>query len=564
MANLSPKSQVFVWLKKKDSQLFETCNHFLKYTPTTRDVSPFLQFVDIKEPNTGYIMKKQAIGFAVKSVIVAAALSMPPHTAAQDLAPTQINWSERATNDIRAAHKLMLDNHPGSVNEADQTFLAMAENALTGSLELAKQADSAPKWKYSLKSYAAQFRDGHFSIEAEDEESSPRPLWPGFVVAWRNDKVVIHHSDDPTNFPVGAEIVSCDGRAIKECIHDHVFGFQGNPEIEGSWTVVTPLLMFDDGNPFVEAPKQVELRLAESKTAQKLLTWKEISSDVDWYERWNRAMDGPKYPTSIEHLPNDIWWIRLPDFQPNETEQARFDNVVETIKKNLDSIRACNAIVFDLRRNNGGNSRFPLQISELIWGEEYSSWRESQTGNKTTFVEWRASQANIEMLTSYIPILKKQGWTEGQLKDFDQLIEGMSNAAAAGNDLYRQPEEAADSETQNAPTRTANPVKASIFVVVTGRSASASLDAVDIINKFENVALVGSTTSSDSNYMDICRHPLPSGKATLYCPMKVYRNRSRESGFVYQPDFKYEHLDWSDATFKPWLESVIDKQLNDK
>ncbi len=509
-------------------------------------------------------MKNQTNVLVVNSLIIAATLIYPSFAAAQDKAANQINWSERAMNDIRAAHKLMLENHPGSVNKADPTFLPMAENALTESLELAKQADSAPKWKYSLKSYAAHFRDGHFSIEAEDEEESQKPRWPGFVVAWRNNQVVIHHSEDRTNFPVGAEIVSCDGKAMKKCIHDNVFRFHGNPEIEGSWTVVTPLLMFDDGNPFVEAPKEIELRLKKSETAKKLLSWKEITSEDDWYGRWNKAMDGPKYPTSIENLPNDVWWIRLPDFKPDEAEQKRFDGLVETIKNNLNSIRASQAIVIDLRRNNGGNSRFPLQISELIWGEDYSKWRESQVGSKTTFVEWRASEANIAMLTSYIPILKKQGWTEEQLKDFDQLIDGMSTAAAAGNELYRLPDEPVNSETQDIPTRIANPVKASIFVIVTGRSASARLNAVDIIKKFDNVTLVGSTTSSDSNYMDICSHQLPSGKATLYCPMKVYRNRTRKSGFVYQPDIKYNRVDWSDETFKPWLLSVVKKQLNDK
>jgi len=508
-------------------------------------------------------MKIQTSGPVINSVIIAVVMSFPTLATAQDLAPTRINWIERASNDIRAAHKLMLENHPGTVNKADPKFLETAERALSESLELAKQADSAPKWKYSLMSYAAQFRDGHFSIEADDKGESPKPRWPGFVVAWRNNKVVIHHSEDRTNFPVGAEVVSCDGKAVKECIHDHVFRFHGNPEIEGSWTVVTPLLMFDDGNPFVKAPKKIELRLTDSETAKKLLSWKVLTPEDDWYERWNRAMDGPKYPTSIENLPKDVWWIRLPDFKPNETEQKRFDVLVATIKKNLDSIRASQAIVIDLRRNNGGNSLFPLEISKLIWGEDHFKWRDSKTGSKKTFVEWRASKANIAMLKSYIPILEKQGWTEDQLNDIHQLIEGMSTAAAAGNDLYRQPDEPADSESQDSPTRIANPVKASIFVVVTGRSASASLNAVDIIKKFDNVTLVGSTTSSDSNYMDICSHPLPSGMATLYCPMKVYRNRTRKSGFVYRPDVKYDLVDWSDATFKPWLLSVIEKKLGD-
>lgn len=500
-------------------------------------------------------MKYSADWFSGPRTILLVAFSAPALAGVQDQGGNEIDWPERTAGDIQAAHQHMLANHPGPVDPEEPGFLGRAERALNRSLELAEQAESALTWKYALRSYAAQFRDGHFAIEANDQEQGPKPRWPGFVVAWREGKVWIHSSLDESRFPVGAEVLACDGKTAKACIEDSLFPFHGDPRVAGSWAVETPVLMFDDGNPFVSPVKEVELRLPGGKTVREELAWEEIADVDDWYERRNQAVDGPRYPISIDELPGKVWWIRLSDFQPDEAGQARMNKVMGRIEADIESIRTSKAIILDLRRNNGGSSYYPSELSKLLWGPEHTEWADSQSREQATYVEWRASHDNIATMEAYIPLLEQQGWTEVQMAGVHELIAGLKEAVASGRELFGGPEPPEENEIE--VPEVANPISAAIYVVISGRCASAALDAVDLFRRFENVTLVGATTSADTNYMELRQHELPSGNATLYCPMKVYRNRERASGIVYGPDIEYTGLDWSDRTFQPWLLSVI-------
>ena len=500
---------------------------------------------------------------AAWSLLPIAALASSSVSNAQDPAAT-IDWSARALADIQAAHKHMLENHPGPVNDADPGFLDVAADALAESTKLAKQADSAPKWRYTLMSYSAHFKDGHFGIYTVDIKQSPTPRWPGLILAWRDGKALVHYSTDEAEFPVGAEVLACDGKAVTECLLGNRFRFFGNADIDGSWAQETPMLLHDDGNPFVQAPSKIRLRLADSTTVERALTWKEIEDQNGWRERRMQAVDGPRYPTSIEALANGISWIRLTDFQPDGKGQERFETMMASIRANLDSVRGGKAIVIDLRRNNGGSSFYPLEVAKLVWGEGHVEWRFDQPDQQATYVEWRSSAPNVETMRSYVPMLKEQGWSADQLGEFGQLVDGLAASLAAGDALFRDVDDPSESDATVAAAEVASPVSAPVFVVISGRCASAALDAIDIFKHFDNVTLVGATTSADTNYMEIRQNALPSGNATLYCPMKVYRNRARESNEPYHPDIPYNHVDWSDKTLMPWLLRTIEERLSGK
>ena len=96
-----------------------------------------------------------------------------------------------------------------------------------------------------------------------------------------------------------------------------------------------------------------------------------------------------------------------------------------------------------------------------------------------------------------------------------------------------------------------------MYVFMTGRCASACLDAIDLLTQFENVTLVGMPTAADTDYLELRSETLPSERAIFGFPIKVYRNRPRPSGFYYEPDIPYPSLDLSRAAVESWLVEII-------
>ncbi|MAK65346.1 MAG: hypothetical protein CMF75_11505, partial [Maricaulis sp.] len=68
---------------------------------------------------------------------------------------------------------------------------------------------------------------------------------------------------------------------------------------------------------------------------------------------------------------------------------------------------------------------------------------------------------------------------------------------------------------------------------------------------------VGGETYADSAYMELRQLDLPSGRARLGLPIKVYRGRPRASGETYSPDIAYTGRDLSTPAIEAWLEALV-------
>ena len=57
--------------------------------------------------------------------------------------------------------------------------------------------------------------------------------------------------------------------------------------------------------------------------------------------------------------------------------------------------------------------------------------------------------------------------------------------------------------------------------------------------------------------MEIRRTDLPSGKAMIVIPNKLWSGRPRQSGEIYTPDILVTDLDWSTDTFLDRIEEDL-------
>ena len=86
--------------------------------------------------------------------------------------------------------------------------------------------------------------------------------------------------------------------------------------------------------------------------------------------------------------------------------------------------------------------------------------------------------------------------------------------------------ESDEAETAPPAVSPSNPMRGRVYVFTDYGCASACLDAVDVL-KAVGAVQIGQETSADTVYMEVREAVLPSGRADVRVPVKVYRGRAR-------------------------------------
>jgi hypothetical protein len=115
------------------------------------------------------------------------------------------------------------------------------------------------------------------------------------------------------------------------------------------------------------------------------------------------------------------------------------------------------------------------------------------------------------------------------------VINGIERTLVRNEPLFKEPTHA---HSELIDDHIESPVTAQIVLVTAGACASACLDFIDILRELAPLIHVGHSTNSDTAYLE-CRS-VPSKKALLNFPIKVYRNRLRKPYQKYHPTHTWE------------------------
>ena len=464
------------------------------------------------------------------------------------------DWSALAEQDIEASWQLMLENHPGPVDPENAGFMETARTAHASALGLADKVKDAAGYTYALRSFTAPFRDGHFPMVVDLDDLPQR--WAGLVLAWRNERFIVAHAEEHLAELAGAELVGCDESPASDLMLDRVFRFEpSKPDQPAYWARQAPLLLIDAGNPFAPPPSTCEFALLSGLYMSVDLEWTEMPERFWALSRAARFGERPR--TGMRSWGKGRYWINLPDFAPGEDGQQLLRDLFEQVRSKRAKLRGAEVIVIDVRGNQGGSSAWGDDFVAALWGEAF---RDQQAPPESS-VDWRASPSNLEHLNNLVTMLHEQGREELVNNWLMPVVKGVKNSLAEGRPFYRQTPETRPAQRPAEPA--ANPVGARVLVLTHGQCASACLDFADLLLALGGVTHIGYPTSSDTNYMELRIETLPSGKARLGIPVKVYRNRPRASGAFYDPVIRYDGLDWSDAALEAWVNSVVLSKLSD-
>ena len=421
-------------------------------------------------------------------------------------------WGELAVRDIEAMRTAILENHPGPVDPLNPGFRKWLDEGYEQALAKAREARTFGGYASALEFYGAGFRDGHLNSGVMLE---PYELWwPRFIVRLRNDRYVVAATADEKDAslpPVGAELLDCDGRSARTIVEEDLWPYAQGPKIESAWPTVAAQLLIDRGNPWVPRAKTCRFKVGE-ETKEMPIRYAR-GNDAAIAAAAKRAFV-PLAPLPPVRSVGKGLWVSMPAFQGAD------ERLTELAAK-APEWRNAEFIVFDVRGNTGGNSKWGNQILNGLYGQPFMQYAVMPHFAKQV-VDWRTSKDNIEHVRGFGP------GSAG-------VVAGMEAAAAEGRALWRRP--AVDAEKPPA----AEPLYRGKVVLLTDRRcASACLDFADLVRLLPNATHVGQPTSADSVYMEVRPVDLPSGVGRLGLPVKVYRDRPRGHNEPYVPHVVYE------------------------
>ncbi|MET4682661.1 S41 family peptidase [Brevundimonas faecalis] len=429
-------------------------------------------------------------------------------------------WGQALREDAQAFHDLIANNHPGPIDAANPAFNVSLEAGLALALDRAQTADSYAAWRAALTEYAASFNDGHLGLTQIEDSSEPVVVqWPGFLVGLRSgeagERYEVVYSRDTAAPPVGAVLEDCDGRSAEALGYEMIGREVGRWSLHATRVSHAVWTFVDAGNPYVQRARQCRFDVDGRRTTHTL-TWRPL--DPTDRDAGIATANGERFTASTLIRPwSGGMWLELGDFgaDPRTAGGERLTDMLADAETRVAQLRGAPVLVFDLRGNNGGSSTWLTSLARTIWGADYVDARVIDDAT----VDWRASADNLAKLESYVAQFSSQPETLAYL---NTLIDGMRSAMAEGELLFHEPK-----APSPAPTTTLqNPVAGKIYVLTDFGCSSACLDAVDTLTALGAVQ-VGQETSADTLYNEIRYVPLPSGRATAYVPMKVYRERLR-------------------------------------
>lgn len=441
-------------------------------------------------------------------------------------------WKSLALEDLEAIKELINENHPGIVDDENLYFKTWLKRGYQEAKKSASKASSFDEYYYLTKRFINGFKDGHLYYYMTVERTGLR--WPGFVVAYRGKRFVVHSLSDNPSFQQlpnkGDELVSCDGKNAASLMRGNVFLFSGNEDLPAHWINFAPYLLVDYGNPYFYAPKFCTF----SGGAKVKLDWQDVRSEQVKTMLLNAGF-GPAPEFALREVSPGVHWISMPTFDAGGGHVGALKSYIEKIS----SLKNASAIVFDVRGNNGGSSEWGSQLVGKLYGMDVLSYVEGfQTKDQS--VEYRVSDGNIAHFEKVVPFLATQYGRDAHIvQHFAKVLDGMKASRKSGKKLFKAPE----TDRDGAPRPTSMPkhdVTAKVFLLTDGNCASACLNFADLLLAMPGVVQVGAPTSADTNYMEVRGIDLPSGIARLSVATKVYRNRPRGHNKFYSPKHEWD------------------------
>lgn len=417
-------------------------------------------------------------------------------------------WRELARVDLRAAHVMLLANHPGFAPQAGDAALRHREAlAYRRAVRGLSRVTTLGGYRAALDRYLAAMGDGH--IAAYPLVRPSRLRWPGFLVAARGSRWEVVESAGGALPANGARWLGCDGRTAEAIAAERV-GSVMPWSLPAHRRTNSPFVLVDRGDPFV-APLH-NCRFADASGERRFaMAWREASS-----AQINRAVAAATGLADarfdLRTAPDGALWIGYGEMSD------RVAPVLAAIDAKPELFARAPYVVVDVRGNGGGDSRFADELAKRLFPD-----RPPAAAPPPAEQRWRASPANASAL---------MGWARDDPASAEwltALAREMRLAIKAGRS-FSAPLPPRPWPAPPPQPASGDPRKTRVLVLTDAVCFSSCLVLVDRFRRF-GAAQIGMPTDASTRYVSGRRAPLPSGLSELM----VMQAMNVDSGGFAQP-----------------------------
>jgi hypothetical protein len=462
-----------------------------------------------------------------------------------------------ARQDLQAAHDQLRANHPAAVvgGAASQTFNGWIDAGLAEALAKAGQATSGDSHAYLMRFYAGGFRDSNIAMTPSFEGLSPYfgISWPGFTTGWRDGKYVVTYIKPGvrTAPPLGATLVDCFGKTAEDLAKEKLDRWEGDLTSESGRVLSAPFLLWNRNNPFTSGvPALCNFQVGRGRPREfQLRPMPAVVADLE--AAYRATVYVPQgAPLAIEQV-NGRPWLSVHSF----ADTAGWDAFNAQVLAQASSFR--NGFVLDLRGARGQSYTSTARgygLANRIWTPEFTVSRQPAAGEIT----YRATPGNRQW---YVDTLGRMQADPRFVQESAPVIEqtqaivaAFDAALASGQQTFTLPGRAAVQDTGAA-----NPISGPVIVLVDAGCAGGCLDTLDLLSRLPNVRIAGSTTATDSIFIEPTTSRLPSNYSDLSYGHKAWTSRQRANNTPFTPaaGLVYPGNPVDEAAVRAWVGTLM-------
>jgi hypothetical protein len=478
------------------------------------------------------------VGLALASLASAAAAADTAEIAAAK------HWQALTRGDVDAAYRLLEENHPGAVVAlGDSQFRRQLREGYRAALARTSQVRGYSGYVATMLGFANSIKDEH--IWSRSIYGAITVQWAGLLVSKKGSHWIVADTDVAEKRFAGAEIVSCDGKSPADLGRERIGAFRADWRIAAQQVKRAPLLLIDDGNPFLERPASCELRVGTATQALKL-DWRDVAR-TDLIPRVGAAAGFGHAGYGVKPFAQGTW-IAL------EGLGSQAPAVLDEVRGRLDDIRKSPLVVIDLRGNGGGNSAYGHELATMLLGEEYVASVMHGSADVDCPSLWRVSPDNIKTLVSYKGRFADRFGPEYE-HELDTEIVRARKALSRGA-AFTAPVRCS-SEPKPAPPKElpAWPATFKLVVLTDGACFSSCLLVTDELRRLGAVH-VGQATDAATRYMEVREVKLPSGLGYFSTLQKADLSSPPQVG-PYEPDHLFDGDIADTSAVQRWIADTL-------
>lgn len=452
-------------------------------------------------------------------------------------------YKDLCKTDLEAFRKLLRDDSAIYANNADTNFKEWYKKGYENTLKLIDILGDSDDCYYAMKYYINGFDHSHISIRGY----IPLPVeqYPGLLSAMSakdNRHYIVYVNSDLSylkDVRVGDELTHINNIKMSEYYDDYLEHFYAGDKSILTLRSASIYALIVDGNRFKPVPRTITLKRDEEV----------INLDLKYMELSDGGLAAAKKIKQPEHVDgfkvemvsNGVW-IKIPSFFPNRQESVYFTGMLSTLKNKLAKE---DYILFDVRGNRGGSSKWSRPILRNLWGDEkIKSLGKDHVYNEDWEKKLRISKENFAEFKTYFGAAAAKFYVKAMRKGEKFFLKKWS-IYGDNEHLY----------TNND----SSPFKAKIYVLTDNFCRSTCWTFVRELIQMPGVVHIGQDTTVQSIYSFAKQVRSPSEQFDFFFPTQVRIKPSYSLGESLTPSIKYDGDIKDEAKVIDWVLSITEK-----